>query len=276
MSYAHRDRHVTSAIQKGLHQIGRPLGRLRAVRVFRDDTNLTASPDLWGRITEALDQARYLIVVLSPRSAASHWVDEEIRYWLAHRGAEHLMLVLAESRLHWDAAGERFDPEQSDAAPPTLTEPGSLKSEPLYIDVSVDEPWDLGSLPFRDKVTALAAPIHGTPNDQLAGDDLREQRQFRRVRMAAISGLVLLTVLPVVAALIAVAKQQEANRRQQEVIQRLREAVVAQLNTEFGYRQANRHAGERSHRQGPRHRLHTRRAHHRLGRIGRRNVAVQR
>src|ERR1700729_3858972 len=51
LSYAHRDRQVAMGIQKGLHQIGRRLGQLRALRVFRDDTDLTASPDLWGRIT---------------------------------------------------------------------------------------------------------------------------------------------------------------------------------------------------------------------------------
>ena len=33
--------------QAGLHQIGRRLG-LRAVRAFRDDTNLAVNPDLWG------------------------------------------------------------------------------------------------------------------------------------------------------------------------------------------------------------------------------------
>jgi TIR domain len=80
LSYAHHDRQVTTAIQKGLHQIGRRVGQLRALRVFRDDTNLTASPDLWGKITEALDRCGYMIVVLSPQSAASHWVNEEIRY----------------------------------------------------------------------------------------------------------------------------------------------------------------------------------------------------
>lgn len=48
-SYAHRDRQVTVAIQKGLHRIGRRLCQLRALRVFRDDTNLIASPDLWAR-----------------------------------------------------------------------------------------------------------------------------------------------------------------------------------------------------------------------------------
>jgi hypothetical protein len=38
LSYAHSDRQVTTAIQKGLHQIGRRFGQLRALRVFRDDT----------------------------------------------------------------------------------------------------------------------------------------------------------------------------------------------------------------------------------------------
>ncbi|BBZ45647.1 hypothetical protein [Mycobacterium parmense] len=48
LSYTHRDRPVASGIQKGLHQIGRRLGQLRALRVFRDDTDLTVRPDLWA------------------------------------------------------------------------------------------------------------------------------------------------------------------------------------------------------------------------------------
>jgi len=100
LSYAHLDKQVTTAIQKGLHQIGRRVGQLRALRVFRDDTNLTANPDLWGKITDALDSSRFMIVVLSPQSAASHWVNEEVSYWLQHRGHEQLMLVLAEGHLH--------------------------------------------------------------------------------------------------------------------------------------------------------------------------------
>ena len=225
LSYAHRDRQVTTAIQKGLHHIGRRVGQLRALRVFRDDTNLTANPDLWGKITEALDCSRFMILVLSPQSAGSHWVNEEVRYWLEHRGHEHLMLVLAEGALHWDAENARFDPEPSNAAPPVLTDPGSLPAEPLYIDVGGDAPWDLRSLVFRDKVTALAAPIHDKPKDQLAGDDLREQRRFRRLRRAAIAGLAVLTVLAVVAAIIAVTQRQEA-------IRRLHDAIVAKLNAE--------------------------------------------
>jgi hypothetical protein len=49
LSYTHGDRPVVSGIQKGLHHIGRRVGQLRALRVFRDDTDLTASPDLWDQ-----------------------------------------------------------------------------------------------------------------------------------------------------------------------------------------------------------------------------------
>jgi MTH538 TIR-like domain (DUF1863) len=222
LSYTHRDRLVVSGIQKGLHHVGRRLGQLRALRVFRDDTDLTASPDLWGRITEALDRSRFLIATLSPQAAASHWVNKEISYWLEHRGREQLMLVVAAGQVNWDEPTARFDPQASDAAPPVLTEPGSLPAEPLFIDVSDDSPWDYRAPTFRDKITALAAPIHGKPKDQLASDDLREQRRFRRLRAAAITGLAVLTVVAVIAAVIAVVQRQEAIRqRDQAIAQRL-------------------------------------------------------
>jgi hypothetical protein len=53
LSYCHDDRPVATGIQKGLHQIGRRIGQLRALRVFRDATDLAVSPDLWGRIADA-------------------------------------------------------------------------------------------------------------------------------------------------------------------------------------------------------------------------------
>ncbi len=210
LSYTHRDRLVASGIHKGLHRIGRRPGQLRALRVFRDDTNLEVSPDLWGKIVEALDRSRFLIVVLSPMAAESYWVNREVSYWLEHGGRDRLLIVLAAGQLHWDDEQARFDPQTSDAALPVLTEPGVLEAEPFYIDVSQDAPWDPGAAMLREKVTALAAPVHGIPKDQLASDDLREQRRFRRLRAAATAGLVLLTVVAVVAATVAVVQRQHA------------------------------------------------------------------
>lgn len=78
LSYSHADRRAAAAIQKGLHRVGRPMGRLRALRVFRDETELAANPDLWGRVTEAMDASRLLVLVTSPHAASSTWVNREL------------------------------------------------------------------------------------------------------------------------------------------------------------------------------------------------------
>src|SRR5262249_6193631 len=158
ISYDHDDRPVAHGIQRGLHRVGRPMGRPHALRVFRDSTDLTASPDLWGKVTEAMDRSRYMIAVLSPRAAASAWVDREVAYWLEHRGPDQLMFVVAGGKLSWDADQARFDTQLSDAALPALTKAGALPTEPFYVDVTCDAPWDPAAALFREKVIDLAAP----------------------------------------------------------------------------------------------------------------------
>jgi hypothetical protein len=225
LSYTHVDRPVASGVQKGLHQIGRKVGQLRALRVFRDDTNLEVSPDLWGKITDAMDQARFLVVVLSPLAAQSYWVNRELGYWLQHRDRSHLLLVLAAGTLRWDEARRCFDAAGSDAAPPVLTEPGVALVEPLLIDVQADGPWDPRVPTLREKLTALAAPIHGKSTDQLAQDDRREQRRWQRLRWAAVAMLVLLTVAAMAAGGVAWTQRQSA-------ITERNQATAAGLNTE--------------------------------------------
>ncbi|MFE5477380.1 TIR domain-containing protein [Nocardia sp. NPDC056541] len=232
ISYAHHDRPVAAGIQKGLHRIGRRMGHLHALRVFRDATDLTASPNLWGEVTEAMDRARYFIVVLSPHAVASHWVNKEVAHWLDRRGPDQLLFVVADGHLTWDEGTGRFDPDRSDVALPVLEEPGVLASEPFYVDVSEDEPWDPHAPMFREKVTDLAAPIHGKPKYELASEDLREQRRFRRLRRAAIAGLVLLTVLALAAATIAFVQQQEAERQRNEAVRQRNQAIALRLESD--------------------------------------------
>ena len=100
ISYDHDDRPVAHGIQRGLHRIGRRVGQLHALRVFRDSTDLTASPDLWGKVTEAMDRSRYMIAVLSPTRPPRHWVNKEVAYWLEHRGPDQLLFVVAGGQPH--------------------------------------------------------------------------------------------------------------------------------------------------------------------------------
>lgn len=90
ISYSHADRQVAAGVQKGLARIGRRMGQLNALRIFRDATDLTASPDLWGKVADALAASRFLIVILSPASASSVWVDKEVAHWLDTRGPDQL------------------------------------------------------------------------------------------------------------------------------------------------------------------------------------------
>jgi WD40 repeat protein len=243
LSYTHRDRSVALGIQKGLHQIGRRLGQRRALRVFRADTDLTAHPEMWAKTIEVLDQCRFLIVVLSPEAGESVWVNRELGYWLENRGRDQLLLVLAGGRLQWDEHRQRFDPDLSDAAPPVLTEPGSLPAEPFYIDVSDDAPWDPRTAALRQKITALAAPIHGKPKDQLASDDLSAQQRFRRLRTAAITALALLTVIAVGAAVVAAGQWQHAIARRQEAIRQRDQAIALRLTSEAADMLAQKRSG---------------------------------
>src|SRR6478672_1071721 len=229
ISYDHDDRPVAHGIQRGLHRIGRRVGRLHALRVFRDSTDLTASPDLWGKVTEALNRSRFMIVVLSRNAAASAWVDMEVDYWLANRGPAQLMFVVAGGQLAWDETAGRFAPERSDAALPVLTQPGVLRTQPFYVDVSDDAPWDPATALFRETPTDLAAPIYGKPKYELASEGLREQRRFRRLRRAAVAGLAMLTVCALVAAGIAVVQRQEAVRQRQEAVHQRNEAEARRL-----------------------------------------------
>ena len=72
----------------GLQSLAKPWYRRRALRVFRDQTSLSASPELWSAIEAALAQARFFVLLASPEAAASRWVDQEVRWWRENRGHE--------------------------------------------------------------------------------------------------------------------------------------------------------------------------------------------
>ena len=58
ISYSHAaDARLATALEHGLERLARPWNRLRAMSVFRDETDLTLNPDLWGMISGRLDRS---------------------------------------------------------------------------------------------------------------------------------------------------------------------------------------------------------------------------
>src|SRR6266508_1937932 len=100
VSYSHAaDGRLAPALQAGLQSLAKPWYRRRALRVFRDRTSLSASPELWPAIERALAQARYFVLLASPEAAGSPWVDREVRWWRAHRGRDTVLIVLTDGRV---------------------------------------------------------------------------------------------------------------------------------------------------------------------------------
>ena len=64
-------------------------------RVFRDKEELPLSNDLTQDIYEALDASEFLIVVCTPQTPESLWVDREIEHFLTKHDRDHIITVLA-------------------------------------------------------------------------------------------------------------------------------------------------------------------------------------
>jgi WD40 repeat protein len=104
ISYSHQDKAWGDWLHKALETYRIP-GRLqgRAVRdgvvpkrlypIFRDREELPTSSDLGANISDGLRLSRYLIVICSPKSAASRWVNEEVKAFKA-LGRENRILCL--------------------------------------------------------------------------------------------------------------------------------------------------------------------------------------
>src|SRR5271154_5397794 len=103
MSYSHTaDAALAAALQGALHRFAKPWYKLRAVHIFRDQTNLAINPALWSSIRDALDQSLFFILLASPEAAASPWVAKEAEYWIGRNGPARVLIVLTGGTLKGD------------------------------------------------------------------------------------------------------------------------------------------------------------------------------
>ena len=199
ISYSHAaDGKLAPALQQGLEQLAKPWHRRRALAVFRDVTNLSASPQLWQSIEDELAQSDWFLLLASPESARSKWVTREVQWWLKHRDPNRLLILLTGGELAWDenASVPDVDWARSNALPPVLK--GVFAAEPHYIDMRSlqhETSLTLEHIAFRAAVLTIAAPLHGRSPDEMDGEAVRVHARNRRLAGAAVASLVVLTGL---------------------------------------------------------------------------------
>lgn len=216
ISYSHRDKRWGDWLHRALETYRVPkrlVGQSgrdgvippRVMPVFRDREELPTSSDLGSVINDALLKSRMLIVVCSPRSAKSHWVNEEIIAYKKLGRADRILCLIVDGEPNATDKPELPTSEsQQECFPPALRfdvdADGQLtdqRSEPIAADARATGDGK------RNALLKLIAGLLGVGFDDLKQRDL-QRRQKRLMTVTAVSlTLLAVTVGLAVAALLA-------------------------------------------------------------------------
>ncbi len=118
ISYSHvADREHAATLQRALQRLARPFYRLKALNVFRDETNLVTDPRLWPSIERALGDSHFFILLASPPAAESPWCAKEVAWWLERRSIDTLLIAVTSGEVAYDEAHRDFDWSRTTALP---------------------------------------------------------------------------------------------------------------------------------------------------------------
>jgi len=221
ISYSHRDRQWGEWLHKAIESYRVP-ARLAGTRgrhgvvpqklfpIFRDRTELSAAGGLDVALQNALDQSRCLIIICSPASAASRWVNEEILYFKRRGGEDRILCLIVDGEPGASAGNQ---PER-ECFPPALRfklgPDGALSdtpAEPLAADLREQADGRDGA---RLKILA---GLLGVGFDDLKRRDL----QTRNRRLAVLAGIsTAVSAAMVVLAVKAFVAQKAAERSRQQ------------------------------------------------------------
>jgi WD40 repeat protein len=194
MSYSHRvDRELARTFQSDLERFGGRYPWSRVLRVFRDETNLSATPHLWTEIEKALDDSERLILLASPPSTKSEWIPRELERFVSLRGAAYLCIVLTMGKTSY-TDGSGFTEEEAALAPATIELLGA-QDQPLLIDLRPFRArphrarW---SRDYLNRVAAVASFVSARDKDELFSEHIARQRRW--LWMLAITAILIATL----------------------------------------------------------------------------------
>ena len=205
ISYSHKDKKWGDWLHGALETYRVPRGvagdRRRIHPVFRDDEEVAASADLGKVITEALEDSAALVVICSPRSAASKWVDQEILDFKKLGRQDRILAIIVDGKPN-DPKNECF-PRNLVRRVDSDGELTDEVTEPLAVDVR--------SHGKRDTLLKVAAGLLG-----IGFDALKRRERTRTLWRIALTGGVTLAILSAYAA--SLLFQARAVNRQQSAI----------------------------------------------------------
>jgi eukaryotic-like serine/threonine-protein kinase len=199
ISYSHQDKAWADWLHKALETYRVPARLVgmqtaagtiprRLTPIFRDRDELASATDLGRKVNEALQQAANLIVICSPRSAASRWVQSEVLAFKQLGRSERIFCLIVDgepnaSDMHGREAEECFAPALRFCVDAD-GQPGAERTEPIAADARAGKD---GRRKAKLKLIAGMLDI---------GFDSLKQRELQRRnrRLTAITALALIVM----------------------------------------------------------------------------------
>jgi len=235
ISYSQKDKAWGKRIHTWLETYRVPVGVIAGIepngrlgRFFRDEEEMPAADNIAAVVSRAIKSAESQIVICSPNSAQSKWVEAEIRHFRASNPNGKVFALII------DGTPNSGDPE-TECFPAPLragfdpNNPDAMPIEPMGLDVRIDG---------KDRICArLAAGLLNVDFDELwQRDRRRAEQQNRRIMMGLAAISFVFALLASVAVWFAIeARRQSAEAEaarlhlQREYLSMLGEAAVTDV-----------------------------------------------
>jgi hypothetical protein len=249
ISYSHADcKNIAPPIQKGIEHIGKPWFKTlqKNLTVYRDETDLAVSQDLWAVIEMALKNSEYFVLLASPMAAISVWVKKEVGVWIEKESSgsdddpdkqalKKLFIIVCDGEISW--AGNDFDwnEAKTNCLPDNLK--GKFKREPLWVDVrefvvrnKEGRPVDYEDFAFSEKIAKVIGGIIDKSPAEIISRELQRARKLRTIYVSAAGVFVALFI---VAGILFF--RERASRKQvesQNIVIRQKDSVVVKERDE--------------------------------------------
>ena len=212
------DGKLAETLRRGLQKFAKPWYRFRARTIYTPATQLAPSDATASGIENAIKNSENFILLASPTSANSAWVNKELTLWLqtSPSAMEHVFIILLDGKIAWDTGRRDFDFVETTALPPALGD--IFKNEPLYVDLR----WATTATGIADRpefAEALATVIAGITGRSIDGI-YSQEAGARRYRQRLLGyTFIALAILGILSSLLLLAALRQRATARKAVIQ---------------------------------------------------------
>ena len=164
-------------------------GRAPSLRpIFKDREEEAVGASIGASIEAALGSSEFLIVLCSPRAAASKWVNREVAWFKTHRDPKKILCVIVDGEPMASLAPGR---EALECFPRTLLYELDQSLQPTQVPASIPLAADARASGDgkRGAKLKLAAAMLGVGLDELVRRDDRRRTRVRRLVYAGLGSL---------------------------------------------------------------------------------------